>query len=56
MTMLELNSKLSKFNDLVKFESDIAHAKEKKQECVDLITKTQKRVAKATRFYIFYAC
>ncbi len=42
--MLELNSKLSKFNDLVKFEAEIAHANEKKQECLELITQTQRKI------------
>ena len=42
--MLELNTKLSRFNDLVKFESDISHAKEKKQECFEIIKNTQKLI------------
>ena len=43
-TIIELNSKLSKFSDLAKFETDIEHAKEKKQECLDLIADTQNQI------------
>lgn len=43
-TLLELNTKLAKFNDLVKYESDIEHAQEKKQESLELIANTQKEI------------
>lgn len=42
--ILELNNKLSKFNELVRFEEEVAHAKEKKQESLDAISEKQTQI------------
>lgn len=39
--IIELNSKLSKFSELAKYETDIAQAKEKKDECLQIIKEKQ---------------
>lgn len=42
--IIELNSKLSKLQELVKFEDDIKKAEEKKQEAIETISAKQKEV------------